>query len=330
MTPFASGWLPAAIGLDRLSQRAVVRWLEFGSAPLAEPFFVQTVERLRRAIPPPREAQSDLESVLKAAEDLPPVTPSGFVFHVSHCGSTLIANALKTADRAVVVSEAPPLSILLHPDSCSFAPQTDSWDEVREALFRALISLFAHYRGEEAAHLVIKFPSWNIRFWSTVRSYWPEVPAIAVIRDPVEVISASLGGGGWMEFQRSPELAGRLFGWENLPRSVDKMSGAEFAARVLRSFYQCACEMADQGARIVDYEDLDIAQVRAIAAFFKVELPASRLPLEQIFGVYSKDPAGAQPFQPDRPRKQKLATGLVRSAAHQWAIAAYRDARRRC
>jgi hypothetical protein len=329
VTPVARGWLPTAIGLDSQSQQAVVRWLEFGSAKLAEPFFAQTVERLRHASPPAKEARSDLEALLELAEGLSAVTPAGFIFHVSHCGSTLIANALKTADRAVVVSEAPPLSILLHPDSYSFGPSVDTWDRMRQALFRALISIFAHYRGDEPAPVVIKFPSWNILFWSLVRSYWPDVPAIVIIRDPVEVMMGNLNGGGWMEFKKSPELAGRLLGWKNLPRSVQEMSDGEFAARVLRRFYTCAREMADQGSRILDYQEIDVRQIRAIAALFHVELPASRFPIEQILGVYSKDANGAQPFQPDGPRKQKLATGLVRSAAHQWATAAYRDLKSR-
>jgi hypothetical protein len=87
--------------------------------------------------------------------------------------------------------------------------------------------------------------------------------------------------------------------------------------------------MADQGSRILDYQEIDVRQIRAIAALFHVELPASRFQIEQIFGVYSKDANGAQPFQSDGPRKQKLATGLVRSAAHQWATAAYRDLKSR-
>ena len=330
MTPFARGWLPTAIGLDSQSQQAVVRWLEFGSARLAEPFFAQTVERLRHASPPANEVQSGLDTVLEVAKGLAPVTPSGFIFHVSHCGSTLIANTLKTSDRTVVISEAPPLSILLHPDAESFVPCVDTWDLIRRALFRSLISLSAHYRTGEPAPVVIKFPSWNILFWSVVRSYWPDVPCLVVIRDPVEVISGSLAGGGWMEFKKTPELAGRLFGWENLPRSVPEMSNAEFAARVLRRFYTCAREMADQRSKILDYQDIDSEQIRAIAAFFRIDLPASSNNIEQILGVYSKDPHSTRPFQPDGPRKQKLATGLMRSVVHQWATAVYRDLKQHC
>ena len=330
MTPSARGWLPIEIGLDAESRKAVVRWLEFGSAKLAEPFFAQTVERLRQASPPAKETRSNLETLLNIGETLSPVTPSGFIFHVSRCGSTLISNALKTSERAVVVSEAPPLAILLHPDSCAFDSSAESWDETRQALFRAQIALFAHYRSESAAPLVIKFPSWNILFWSTVRSYWPDVPGIVIIRDPVEVMTGNLSDGGWMEFKKSPALARRLFGWENAPRSVEEMPDAEFAGRVLRRFYTCAREMADQGYRIVDYRDIDVKQIQSTARFFKIEPPASPSPIEQILRVYSKDAGQVQPFQPDSLRKQKLATGLIRSSARQWATAAYRDLKNLC
>ena len=35
----------------------------------------------------------------------PALEPSGFVFHLSRCGSTLIANSLQTAPKALVLSE---------------------------------------------------------------------------------------------------------------------------------------------------------------------------------------------------------------------------------
>jgi len=57
-------------------------------------------------------------------------------------------------------------------------------------------------------------------------------------------MAASLGGGGWMELKKSPEVVERMFGWRDLPRPVAAMSDAEYAARVLRSFYASAGEMA--------------------------------------------------------------------------------------
>jgi hypothetical protein len=204
----ARGWLPVSIGIEAQSKQTIVRWLEFGPARLAEPFFAHTVEKLRRSNPPARETVTGVETLLEIGETLAPITPSGFIFHVSRCGSTLIANALKTVDTAVVVSEPAPLSVLLHPDADSFAAGTGaSWDQLRRTLFSYLVSLYANYRTGEPQQVVIKFQSWNISLWQVVRSYWPEVPCVVVIRDPVEVMTANLAGGGWMDFKESPEMA---------------------------------------------------------------------------------------------------------------------------
>jgi hypothetical protein len=67
--------------------------MEIGSTPLAEPFFSHTIDRLRKEDPPPREMETDMETLLRVGARLPQVRPSGFIFHISHCGSTLIANA---------------------------------------------------------------------------------------------------------------------------------------------------------------------------------------------------------------------------------------------
>ncbi len=108
MEPSARGWLPVTIGLDSQSEETVVRWLEFGSAKLSGTV-LQTDGRKTalRTEPPASEAQSGLDTLLERGERLRPVTPAGFIFHVSRCGSTLIANALKTAERAVSGSPKP-------------------------------------------------------------------------------------------------------------------------------------------------------------------------------------------------------------------------------
>jgi hypothetical protein len=150
---------------------------------------------------------------------------------------------------------------------------------------------------------------------------------VVVIRDPIEVIVANLEGGGWMEFKKSPELAARMFGWDNLPRPVEKMSDAEFAARVMGSFYTCAGALRAESARVIHYEELNLSQIRSIAGFFGLELPAEDAPIQQVLGRYSKDPREL-PFEPDSRRKQGLATALARSAAQQWATTAYTELRR--
>lgn len=81
----------------------------------------------------------------------PRIQPTGFIFHISRCGSTLLANALKTANQVLVVSEPRP---------------------VTETLLLRLPSGGA----DEPEKLVIKFTSINILAMRQMRTWWPDVP----------------------------------------------------------------------------------------------------------------------------------------------------------
>jgi hypothetical protein len=326
-----SGWLPADISLDPQPSavpEALVRWVEVGSTPLAEPFFEHTLDMVRKALPAAREMDTDIETMLRVAGRVAAVRPAGFIFHLSHCGSTLIANALKKSERAVVVSESRALSSALRSRSAAVSPYLrERWEPTRRAVLNALFSLFAHYRTGEPAPLVIKFVSIDILCMELLRSYWPDVPCVVVIRDPAEIMVTTLRIDGWMRFQKHPERACELFGWKDLTRPVATMIREEFCARVLGSFCTsalAAMARADAGkCMIVDYVDLSPQRMRDIAAFFGIELIENGKAIDEVFETYAKDPDKAVPFQDDRELKQRLATVLVRSAANQFAMDSY-------
>jgi hypothetical protein len=326
-----TGWLPVDIGFDpqaAVVREALVRWVEFGATPLADPFFDHTVDRLRTATPPAREIETDLDTMVRLTR-LNTIRPAGFIFHLSHCGSTLIANALKTCDRAVVVSESRAVTRLLRNRTQGLSPYlTQSWDRTRRTLLNALCSLFAHYRTGQPQPLVLKFVSLDILSMAVVRSYWPDVPCIVVIRDPVEIMVTILKGGGWMTFKDHPDLAAEVFGWKDLPRSSKEMVPEEFCARVLGSLCASALHALGDRCAVLDYVDVRPDSVHEIAAFFGIELPGERNAVELVFNSYAKDPAKTVRFRDDRERKQKLATVLVRSAANQWVMESYSELRR--
>ena len=325
-----AGWLPIEIGFDRrpaVVREALVRWMEFGSTSLAEPFLDNTVDKLRKANPPAREMETDVETLIRVSGRLPSVRPAGFIFHLSHCGSTLIANALKTSERAVVVSESHAVNAVLRGRCMNISPYLrESWERSRAELLQSLFSLFAHYRTGEAEALVVKFVSLDILSIRLVRACWPDVPCVIVIRDPVEVMVTSIKGRGWMSFKDHPDVARELFGWSDLPRPVEAMIDEEFCARVLGSFCEAALASVRAGGHekcmILDYADLNPDRMRATAAFFGLELPENAA-VEDVFVPYAKDPEKRIPFRDDRELKQKLATVLLRSAANQWVMDSY-------
>lgn len=324
-----AGWLPIdLLPAGAFVTNATVRWMEFGDAALAEPFFNQTVDRLRATKPPAREWETGLDALVREADCLPEVKPAGFIFHVSHCGSTLLANALRTAEGVQVVCESRFLTQVLLP---VHVPTSDymreRWSSRLRAVLGAFFSLFAHHPDGRAHRLVIKTASTSLLSMGLLRSLFPDTPCVVLIRDPAEVIVANMQiGGGWFASKEMPESAGRLFGFKE---PVAAMPVEEYAARVVGALMNAALASPVEGTMLVDYEDLNERRMREIASFFGLELPLGSERLEPVFGYYAKDPAQRQKFEDDRARKRDSVTPELRAASRRWAMPAYNDLRAR-
>src|SRR6185437_13521248 len=82
-------WLPVQV-VD-LGGQVFVDWLYFGARPLREPF--NRAFRYRLAL-------ADFLAGAAAAQSL---KPSGLIFHMSRCGSTLAAQMLAAREDTIVV-----------------------------------------------------------------------------------------------------------------------------------------------------------------------------------------------------------------------------------
>src|SRR6188508_98745 len=105
MLPNLKGWLPVdAVVVDG---RPGLWWMEMADVRLDEPFFEQTVERAKQD--KRRELFTEFDVLLQLEKTLESVPPTGFIFHSSRCGSTLVANACRALSRSIVIAEAPVL-----------------------------------------------------------------------------------------------------------------------------------------------------------------------------------------------------------------------------
>ncbi|MBS1830244.1 MAG: hypothetical protein JST93_33390 [Acidobacteria bacterium] len=323
----SKGWIPITVAFDIRApfvSDATVRWMELRESGLDDPFVNDTVERLRKEEPPRRELDTSLAELERIGLAIPPVTPRGFIFHVSHCGSTLVSNALKTVPGVVVASELKALSMLVRPFEAGMgAFLRERWDTRRQRLFQAIFNLLATYRSGEPQPLVLKFPSLGIRSMSALRRFFPSTPCVIVIRDPMEVMVSNRPGTGWMVMKQSPPMAAEVFGWKDLDRPVDRMPDEEFAARVLASYFESAGENLGPQTLLVDYTQLNKKKMAEIGAFFGFDLALDER-LDAVMGSYAKDPEQKRPFKDDRMKKQWMANVLLRSSAEVWAGPGYR------
>src|SRR6187397_2036661 len=98
------GWLP--VDAVVVEGRPGLWWMEMSGVSLTEPFFQQTVARAKADGTDRVELFTEFDVLLQLEQSLESVAPSGFIFHSSRCGSTLVANTCRAIAGSIVLSEA--------------------------------------------------------------------------------------------------------------------------------------------------------------------------------------------------------------------------------
>jgi hypothetical protein len=305
-----------------------VTWLDMGATPFHEPFFQQTVRRYRQKHDRALEIVTEPEALVIVQRLVESVPLGGFVFHMSRCGSSLVSNTLQTVDDTLVLAEADPLSYLLalplgDPDPDS----RERHEPLRSALVQALVRILTQRRlGNERVSFV-KFSHEETVMLPWIRRLWPAIPWVFITRDPVEVVVSHLNvGAERLDVKADSKRAASLL---DLPvAEVGDLSPEEFVARLLGRLCIVATECAGPGALFVDYEELSVATLERILAFFGLHPSASELAaIRRGLGFHAKDADRRRLFVPDAARKQSAASPFARAMADQWARAPYERAR---
>ena len=313
------GWLPVdAVIRDG---RPAICWLDMRDVALSEPFFFQTVERVRREQRNIGERITDYDVLIQSEKLLVGLNPSAFIFHSSRSGSTVVSNALKVLERVLVFSEPFVLDKLIG----RFFTDVKH-DKRRELVYgislRAAVNALGQPRyGNERAYF-IKFSSVSTAQISRIKRIWPHVPSVFIYRDPIEVIVSNLNDPPhWMDRKADARITAQLTGVGE--DEVAELSREEFCARAIGGFYRSALS-AGETLRLLNYEDLSVDSIVGLIEAFGLRLSASEhQPLTEIIRYYAKDAGSKQEFRKDTERKRQQASKLVREMAERWAINAY-------
>lgn len=325
---YRSGWLPAEIDIDGV--RPLVKWLDFSQTPISHPFFSQTIESVRAQSAIPADSTTELGQIVEYARGLESPTPSGFIFHISRCGSTLIANCMRNA-HTLVLSEAPALTGSLLPYTTGvWRISARVWERSSRELVESIVRLFSHHAHTlNQDKLIIKFASWTIMSWQLVRSIWPRVPCIVVIRSPSEVIQSNLSGpSGLAAIRENPLIAGGF--WPAFGYGVLGMGREEYYARAIGAMCETALLLTSQGCRVVDYGQLTPECVTEIADYFGLSSGSDPEPCRRVFEAYAKDSTGQRPFRAEDDRWKLSVSEKVRIVSKKWSDEPYASLKRRC
>jgi len=305
-------WIPVKLNLNSNN----IQWIHIGKRQLTEPFLHQTIEQIKKRQPDTRIRTTSFQALEAVSETIP---PSGFIFHISRCGSTLLSNAIKAISGTIVISEPQPISEALLLLSNSSMQGNSSLVQREHNLIRSLVGVYGRPRLDDDKALVIKFSSWNILHIATIRKLWPQVPCVIVVRQPIEVAVSCLEQlSGWMRWKKQPDTIKLLFGWDK--DNLSNLSDSEFCSKVITEFLKCASSVMTTNCQLIDYKDLTRDRIVEIIRSFAIEImPEDTRRIEESLTVYSKDPNREYLFTNDSDIKQNKATDTLRSDIRQWA-----------
>jgi hypothetical protein len=313
------GWLP----LDAVVQhgRPGLVWMNVREAHFTEPFFQQTVDRLRAQHPQPEERFSEFDTLVQLEQTFDSVAPTGFIFHSSRCGSTLLANACRAIDGAIVLSEPPAVDKLI----ARFITDVDEQGTkvtLYSVFLRAVVKALGQRRNGNERRLFVKFACCSVSQIERIQRLWPDVPWVFLYRDPVQTIVSNIQSvPPWLQDDDHRVLAAIT---NTLTEAVAAMSTEELCARAIGSFFSTVYRVANDRALLLNYDQLSLAEITNALRFFGVKAAAAEMEtIARQSQTYSKSISGDRAFVADADAKQRAASELVRAVARRWAYEPY-------
>jgi hypothetical protein len=316
------GWMPVRVLLGQ--HLPIVTWRDMRNVIFNEPFFRDTVGRIE-------DQGSDafittgLDELLLLQRHVEFMKPSGFIFHVSRCGSTLVARSLQALEGSVVIREAQPVetAVWLH-----FAGENmpKNYSLLRSVILQSVVNVMGQRSTGVEQNFFIKFSCWDILQIEHIRKIWPDVPWLFITREPVEVIVSNLRKTGqWLQsgddFRKAAFVAGVATEY------AAEMSTEEYCARAIGRFCETALKFADAKSLFVDYKSISVGTIKRIANFFGFEPNQREIQeIERVSKFYSKDATAERTYSDDSADKQAAASDDLRLLANRFCTAQYKSA----
>lgn len=316
------GWIP----VDISSEHLVVRWIRAAGAPLSHPFFAESILSLRSGNPPAYEYERVLD-LIEVEQEWGAANPAGLVFHISRCGSTLVANSLRLVPGVLVLSEALPVDKVLG----WIGSPASYWARLGTAVLPAITAVYGSYQPTGPRRVVVKAAPEGMAALPAIRARFPGVACLVVVRNPIEVLVSNVA--------RPPRW---LLDWYGDPRP--RCLGTPPAAALAEGFTgfcawvigRCCSEAVgalDGSCWVLDYADISPDTVIGVARLFGLRpYPQLREELGGVFRSNAKRPD--LPFESDVEKKSVSADAAMLRCVAMWADEPYRallsHARRIC
>ncbi len=139
------------------------------------------------------QASNALGKLGEIASSRSSLRPTGFIFHMSRCGSTLVSQMLAASSENIVLSEAAPIDDILR----AHFRDPGVTEEQQVQWLQWLVGVLSWRRFPAEKNVFIKFDCWHVMFLPLIQRAFPDVPWIFSL-------SRTAGGDGIC-----PEAVGR-------------------------------------------------------------------------------------------------------------------------
>ena len=297
------GLLPLELHCDTRE----ISWFDFGDMHLRETFLEISAEERLSQHADAMSVVTDLDILETPVLYDNAISPSGFIFHVGRCGSTLLAKVLSSLDKHIVIKEAEPVQQLLGIE------YEEVFRNKRERCFQSLLNIYGHRRLPVHERFFVKFSSNHVKRLEMIRELYPGVPWLFLYRNPYEIIPTFLEGPAW--FIRNKNTAEGAFDAVLPIEAVEGMSDLAFSVRVESSTLRIAIENTCDHCLFVDYTQLKPENLPRILRFFGLKVTGEEYDgMVEPLGYYSKRDGESVPFVPDSAAKRDKVTDEIREA----------------
>lgn len=295
-----------------------VSWCFDDGHDFDDPFFDESVRRcLHRPFNRAFMPQTPIAALKEFADTHDGRPPDAFIFHMSRCGSTLLAQMFTALPDTRVISEASTLDRVLY----AYRMVTPLAAETQIDWLRALTRCYGVRPGAAFARHLVKLDAWHIDQVTLIEQAFPGVPWVYLYRNPLEVLVSNLA------LRAASTLPGVTT--HQLP-GVDLMSALSmpaesFLGQILRHNMQSALQhRSSPHGMYVNYTDLPDVALPVILEHFGMSVEPPEIQRMLTKATHNaKQPAIA--FVPDTSRKQNDASPIARHLADTLLMPLYEE-----
>jgi adenylyl-sulfate kinase len=218
-------------------------WIYLGEKRFLEPFFEETLVKCQRHTVNSKKFKlvSTAQNVIDWAAQMTSADLKAFVFHVSRCGSTMLAQSLAVSPQNIVVAEAPIIDVILRSKAFDPAKKSD--------LIKAVIRILGQKRFPEEKNLIIKLDSWHIFKTAELRTFFPDLPFVLLYRNPVEVLKSHSKLRG---MHMVPNLLpAETFGFND--KQIEEVGFHQYGAVVLEEYFKAYSNFYEKDSNVSIY-----------------------------------------------------------------------------